>query len=56
MVKERLSQGDQQSPLLPNLADQTKGEEVPPVLQYFSQSVNIAILLGMTVIFILFIL
>ena len=42
MVKERLSQGDQQSPLLPNLADQTKGEEVPPVLQYFSQSVNIA--------------
>ena len=44
MVKERLSQRDQQSPMLPNLGDQSKGEEVPPVLHYFSpaSSVNIA--------------
>ena len=44
VVKERLSQGDQQSPVLPNLGDQSKGEEVPPVLHYFSPapSVNIA--------------
>ena len=44
MVKERLSQGDQQSPGLPNLGDQSKGDEVPPVLYYFSTdpSVNIA--------------
>ena len=44
VVKVRLSQGDQQSPVLPNLGDQSKGGEVSPVLHYFSPapSVNIA--------------
>ena len=44
VVKERLSQGDQQSPVLPNLGDQSKVEVVLPVLHYFSPapSVNIA--------------
>ena len=35
MVKERLGQGDQHSPVLPSPGDQSKGEEVPPVLHYF---------------------
>ena len=38
------AQGDQQSPVLPNQGDKSKGEEVPPVLYFFSTapSVNIA--------------
>ena len=43
MVKERLSQRDQQSPVLPNLGDQSKGEEVPPVLHYFSPALSVNI-------------